>query len=44
MDCHLSSAEEEDDEFVAETLRTDDPLEIRRVFFLEIDVDDDFFE
>ena len=44
MDCHLSSAEEEDDEFVAET-RTEILLEITTLFFfLEIDVDDDFFE
>jgi hypothetical protein len=44
MDCHLSSAEEEDDAFVAET-RTEILLEITTLFFcLEIDVDDDFFE
>lgn len=45
MDCHLSSAEEEDDAFVAET-RTEILLEIATVFFcLEIDVEiDDFFE
>ena len=45
MDCHLSSAEEEDDAFVAET-RTEILLEITTVFFcLEIDVEiDDFFE
>ena len=49
MDCHLSSAEEEDDDaFVAET-RTEILLEITTLFFcLDIDVvdidDDDFFE
>jgi len=34
MDCHLSPSEEEEDEFVAETLRT--------MILLDVDVDDDF--
>ena len=34
MDCHLSSSEEEEDEFVAETLRT--------MILLDVDDDDDF--
>ena len=48
MDCHLSisASAEDDDEFVAETRTEEILLEINSTlfFFLEIDVDDDFFE